>query len=240
MHKFVGGVQTPGILIAKKALFVKNSPQFGGGGGAVFFVTNEDHKYLKEVELREESGTPAIVESIRAGLVMKLKKSVSSEQILKREHDLMKKARLKLRNHPNFILLGNAFQDPNDKYLPILSFMIKHEDLYLHHNFVCALLNDLFGIQARGGCACAGPYAQKLMGMDQKLAKKYEQLLLEDERLDRIHLRRNHQECSQYEILRYDESPVKEGYFGIFPFIDVLAFIRLLELSIFAKIAPNL
>ena len=57
--------------------------------------------------------------------------------------------------------------------------------LYLHHNFVCSLLNDLFGIQARGGCACAGPYAQHLMGMDQKLAKKYEDLLLEDDRLDR-------------------------------------------------------
>ena len=109
MHKFVGGVQTPGVLIAKKALFVKNAPLFGGGGGSVFFVTDEDHKYLKEIELREESGTPAIVESIRAGLVMKLKKSVPAEQILKREHDLMKKAQEKLR-HPNFVLLGNGFQ----------------------------------------------------------------------------------------------------------------------------------
>ena len=91
----------------------------------------------------------------------------------------------------NFALLGNAFQD-SEQYLPVLSFMIKSpaqefegSQLYLHHNFVCSLLNDLFGIQARGGCACAGPYAQHLMGMDQKLAKKYEDLLLEDDRLDR-------------------------------------------------------
>lgn len=68
MHKFVGGVQTPGVLIAKKELFKRKTPQFGGGGGSVFFVTEKDHKYLQEIELREESGTPAIVESIRAGL----------------------------------------------------------------------------------------------------------------------------------------------------------------------------
>merc|ERR1719412_37934 len=75
-------------------------------------------------------------------------------------------------------------------------------DLFLHHNFVCALLNDLFGIQARGGCACSGPYAQHLMGMNNVLAKEYEALLLEDNRLDRTHLRRGYQECSQYEFLR--------------------------------------
>lgn len=61
--------------------------------------------------------------------------------------------------------------------------------LYLHHNFICAVLNDVFGIQARGGCACAGPYAQKLLGIDQDMAKDYENMLIEDDRLDREHLR---------------------------------------------------
>ena len=206
MHKFVGGVQTPGVLVAKKELF-KNSPMYGGGGGSVFFVTESDHKYLKETELREEGGTPAIVESIRAGLVMKLKKSVKAEEILQREHALLDRAKHRLAPVDNFVLLGNAFQD-SKQYLPVLSFFIKspkefeNSQLYLHHNFVASLLNDLFGIQARGGCACAGPYAQHLMGMDQNLAKQYEDLLLEDERLDRIHLRRGHRECSQHEILR--------------------------------------
>ena len=202
MHKFVGGVQTPGILVAKKELFKNEAPAFGGGGGSVFFVTESDHKYLKEIELREESGTPAIVESIRSGLVMKLKTTVQADQILKREHALLQKAKSKLQQNENFVLLGNAFNNPED-HLPILSFMIKDDHgLFLHHNFVCSLLNDLFGIQARGGCACAGPYAQHLMGMTQDLAKQYEQLLLEDERLDRVHLRRGHRECSQYEFLR--------------------------------------
>ncbi len=84
MHKFVGGVQTPGILIAKKKLFRKTEPTLGGGGGSVFFVTESDHKYLKEIEVREESGTPAIVESIRAGLVMKLKASIKPQELLLR------------------------------------------------------------------------------------------------------------------------------------------------------------
>lgn len=82
---------------------------------------------------------------------------MKASQILEREQFLMKKAVEKLSNVSNFRLLGQ----PTSENLPILSFMIAHEDLYLHHNFVCALLNDLFGIQARGGCACAGPYAQR-------------------------------------------------------------------------------
>ena len=71
---------------------LKRPPAYGGGGGSVFFVTDSDHKYLKETELREEAGTPAIVESIRAGLVMKLKKSVQPDEIMKREHELLRRA----------------------------------------------------------------------------------------------------------------------------------------------------
>lgn len=87
--------------------------------------------------------------------------------------------------------------------LPILSFVVRHppSGLLLHHNFVCAILNDLYGIQARGGCACAGPYAQDLLGLSEPLAQCYESLLLEDPRLDRSHLRRR-QEHSDLEMLR--------------------------------------
>lgn len=61
----------------------------------------------------------------------------------------------------NLLLLGGGTGSENKK-LPIFSFLIKHEksNRFLHHNYVSVLLNDLFGIQSRSGCACAGPYAQ--------------------------------------------------------------------------------
>ena len=185
---------------------------------------------------------------------MKLKKSVDPQQIIQKEHQLLLKCKEKLSKNENFILLGNGFQDPH-RHLPVLSFMIKslpNSDLFLHHNFVCALLNDLFGIQARGGCACSGPYAQHLMGMDQKLSKEYENLLLEDNRLDRTHLRRGiinkythiigkifkmyldftnffsfkifqgHQECSQHEFLRPGFSRLNLPWFATTEEIDYI------------------
>lgn len=197
LHKFMGGVQTPGILIAKKKLFVSNQPN-GAGGGSVFFVKEDAHRYLKDPEVREEGGTPAIVESIRGGVVMKLKDTVTTGYIIQRELELMNKAFQRLKSMPNLALLGSQTQPR----LAILSLLIRHGNGYLHHNFVASLLNDVFGIQSRGGCACAGPYAQRLLGINPKLAEAFEEALLEDDRLDRHHLRRGQAEYSSYEILR--------------------------------------
>ncbi|CAH3196907.1 unnamed protein product [Porites evermanni] len=187
-----------GILIAKKSLF-RNPVPSGCGGGSVFFVTENSHRYLKEIEMREEAGTPAIVGAIRAGLVFQLKQEIGSAAIMTREEDLCRRALLAWNNNENLVLLGNTAV----ARLPIFSFLIRHpiSGLFLHHNFVCALLNDLFGIQARGGCACAGPYAQNLLGINEELAREIENLILEDSRLDRVHLRRYH-EYSEREILR--------------------------------------
>ncbi|XP_006814971.1 uncharacterized protein LOC100377968 [Saccoglossus kowalevskii] len=208
-HKFVGGVQTPGILIAKKNLF-KNSVPSGGGGGAVFFVTRETHRYLQQVEMREEGGTPDIVGSIRAGLVFQLKEAVGADVIMKRESILCRKALDSWKTASNLIILGNV----DVPRLPVFSFLIRHPTTgqYLHHNFICAILNDVFGVQARGGCACAGPYAQDLLGIDEDLSLKIEALLLENSRLDRIHLRRYH-EYSEREILRPGFARLNLPYF---------------------------
>lgn len=84
-----------------------------------------------------------------------------------------------IRTIPEIILLGN--KSPESKRLPVFSFMVKHpRGTFLHHNFVCAVLNDVFGIQARGGCPCAGAYLQDLLGIDQELAEQYENVMLED------------------------------------------------------------
>lgn len=172
MHKFVGGPQTPGVLVAKKHIFSNPSPQ-GAGGGTVLYVTEKEHRYLQSIEEREEGGTPAIVESIRAGIVMLLKENIGAEYIMSKEEQMMNKAIDRLQKMPNLVILGNAYAPR----LPILSFMIKAPSVcgvgYLHHNFICFLLNDLFGIQSRGGCACAGPYVQRLLGMTEENAKAY-------------------------------------------------------------------
>lgn len=198
-HKFVGGVQSPSILVAKKSLFANPVPR-GCGGGSVFFVSKDDHRYLKDSELREEEGTASVVESIRAGMVVKLKQAVGVSAIMDYEDKIVKTVLSFLRKIPEIILLGS--NSPVVKRIAIFSIMVRHpRGSYLHHNFVCAVLNDVFGIQARGGCACAGPYAQDLMGIDQNLASHYEEVLMEDGGLNCQHLHHK-KENSGYEMLR--------------------------------------
>src|SRR6185369_17592916 len=124
------------------------------GGGTVAFVNEEEHVYLTDPEHREEGGTPAILESIRAGLVFQLKEQVGVEQIREREESFIDRAIERWEAHPDIEILGNR----RAKRLSIVSFVVRHRGRYLHHDFVVALLNDLFGIQSRGGCCCARPY----------------------------------------------------------------------------------
>ncbi|XP_033107434.1 cysteine desulfurase SufS-like [Anneissia japonica] len=183
-HKFVGGPGTPGILIAKRRLF-RNSVPTNCGGGTVLYVTRDTHIYLKNPEEREEGGTPAIVESIRAGLVFQLKDAIGTELIEKRENEFVKLAFEKFKKTPEIVILGST----TAKRLPIFSFLVRHpqSNKLLHHNFVAVLLNDLYGVQVRSGCACAGPYAQDLLGIDEELAKKFTYFLLDSQGRKEIH-----------------------------------------------------
>ena len=146
-----------GVLVAKKELLVNQTPH-SCGGGTVFFVTPTDHRYFKEGEMREEGGTPSIVGSIRAGLAIQLKEAVGSEWIMSREEELCRRVFREWESVDELIVVGPR----SVPRLPVFSFLICHPATgrFLHHNFVCTLLNDLCGIQARGGCSCAGPYAQ--------------------------------------------------------------------------------
>lgn len=168
-HKFIGGPSTPGILIVRKDI-VNNSVPDVVGGGTVAYVNEYEHVYLRDVEHREEGGTPAIVEAIRAGLVFKLKNTVGLDVIRQYEHDFVHRAVHALEEHPNIQILGNHEADR----LSIVSFVIRRDGKYLHHNFVVAVLNDLFGIQSRGGCSCAGPYGHRLLGIDLDRSHEYE------------------------------------------------------------------
>lgn len=172
-HKFIGGPGTPGILVAKKKMFTNSVPAIPGGG-TVSYVNPEDHRYLEDPEHREEGGTPAIIESIRAGLVFQLKEAVGHKVIRQKEHEFTRKAIDSWSANDKIQILGNA----DSWRLSIVSFVIKHGHSYLHHNFVVALLNDLFGIQARGGCSCAGPYGHRLLGIDLTTSKAFEREIL--------------------------------------------------------------
>jgi selenocysteine lyase/cysteine desulfurase len=165
-HKFVGGPGTPGVLVLKRALCTTLVPSWPGGG-TVDFVSMRDlvaqPLYSREVEHREEAGTPAILESIRCGLVFQLKEQVGGERIHRLETALVREALRCWRANPNIEVLGPLDKDR----LSITSFLVRHRGGLLHHNFVVAVLNDLFGIQARGGCSCAGPYGATLLGLDE-------------------------------------------------------------------------
>ena len=168
-HKFIGGPGTPGVLVVRKDLLSNRIPSVPGGG-TVTFVNSFEHHYLADPEHREEGGTPAIIESIRAGLVFQLKEAVGVAQIRSREEDFIRRAIESWRKDPNIRILGN----PEADRLSIVSFVIRFGQQLLHYNYVVALLNDLFGIQARGGCSCAGPYGHRLLGIDEAQSRQFE------------------------------------------------------------------
>jgi hypothetical protein len=161
------------VLIAKRSLFGNSVPTVPGGG-TVAYVNHIEHSYLDDIEHREEGGTPAIIESIRAGLVFQLKEAVGVERIHARERSFIRRAIDSWKRNPDLRILGN----PDLWRLSIVSFIVIHGDRHLHHGFVVALLNDLFGIQARGGCSCAGPYGHRLLGIDLERSKEFEREIL--------------------------------------------------------------
>ena len=168
-HKYIGGPGTPGVLVVRREL-LHNAVPTVPGGGTVAYVNPLEHVYLDEPEHREEGGTPAIIESIRAGLVFQLKENVGADTIHEAETGFIDRALTAWADVPNLEILG----DTSAPRLSIISFVIRHGAGYLHHNYVVALLNDLFGIQSRGGCSCAGPYGHRLLGIDIETSHEFE------------------------------------------------------------------
>jgi len=179
-HKLLGGPGAVGLLMAKKRL-LRNAVPVIQGGGVVFFVDPKAHSYIQNAEDREEAGTPDIIGCVRTGLVYHLHTLLPSAAVSLEEQGL----RCLLQRwsaHPGIELLGPGPESTRPR-TAIVSFMIRYGNqaagggLYLHYNFVVALLNDLFGLQTRGGCACAGPYGQMLLGIDEQLASEFDHCL---------------------------------------------------------------
>lgn len=169
-HKLIGGPGTPGVLVVRRSLLTNRVPTVVGGG-TVAYVNPSEHVYYDEIEHREEAGTPAIVESIRAGLVFQLKQAVGIDVIRAHEAHFLARAVAAWAQCPAIEILGNV----EAERLSIVSFVVRRPSgRYLHHNFVVAVLNDLFGIQSRGGCSCAGPYGHRLLGIDLERSHEFE------------------------------------------------------------------
>lgn len=160
-HKFAGGPDTPGVLVVKRRLVEGVLPSHPGAGTADY-VTSDAALYSEQIERREEAGTPAIIGAIRCGLVFRLQDRVGAANVAAVEAAMVRRAIESWRANPAIVVLGN----PDAERMSIVSLMIRHGGRFLHHDFVVALLNDVFGIQARGGSSSAGPYGAQLLGLD--------------------------------------------------------------------------
>ena len=156
MHKFLGGPQAPGLLIANRALFRSKVP-VEPGGGTVVYHSPWDWRYTDDVGHREEGGTPNIVGAIRAGLCIDLKDSIGTALIHDTERAFVERVRARLAGNKRITVLG-------DMALPRLGIVsIILDEGRLHYNLAARLLSDRYGIQTRGGAMCAGAYGAELM-----------------------------------------------------------------------------
>ncbi|MDP5216612.1 aminotransferase class V-fold PLP-dependent enzyme [Ruegeria sp. 2205SS24-7] len=161
-HKFPGGPGASGVLVVNKAAVQRSCPSWPGGG-TVSFVSPWRHDYSGDLAAREEAGTPNVIGDIRAALAFIIKDAVGSDMIAEREARYNQMALEGWRDNPNLTLLGT---DAGHR-LPIFSFLVRDDTGQpVHQQLFTRMLSDVYGIQARGGCACAGPYAHRLLGID--------------------------------------------------------------------------
>ncbi len=159
-HKFPGGPGASGVLILRRDAAVATKPTWPGGG-TVRYVSPTAHDYLPGLEAREEAGTPNVLGDIRAGLAFVVKDAIGLDHQVARNAALAAQGLAALTAIPGVQVLGL----PQAARLPIFSIRIRQGQDYLNPQLAARMLSDHFGIQARGGCACAGPYGHRLLGV---------------------------------------------------------------------------
>ena len=170
-HKFLGGPGSSGVLVFNERIYHKELPPSVGGGGTVDYVSPVDQDFVKDVEEREKAGTPGVLQTMKAALAFQVKRDAGVERIERREQELLGRAKRKWENNPGIEILGNTDMS---RRIGIVSFNVRDCDgKYLHPKLATVLLNDLFGIQSRAGCSCAGPYGHRLLDIDQETSEQY-------------------------------------------------------------------
>lgn len=162
-HKFLGGPGSSGVMIFDSKLYKNEVPDNPGGGTVDWTNPWGKYKYVDNIELREDGGTPGFLQSIRTALAIELKNQMGTQNIAKREEELLGLAFERLKAVKDVHVLADHVQ----ARLGILSFYVE----YIHFNLLVRLLNDRFGIQVRGGCACAGTYGHYLLEVSQEQSK---------------------------------------------------------------------
>ena len=163
-HKFLGGPGTSGVLVFNKKLYKNMVPDCPGGGTVSWTNPWGEHKYIDNIEEREDGGTPGFLQTIKTALSIRLKEQMGVDRILQREYELVAVIFKRLEPIENLNILAGQHKDR----LGVISFYIDD----LHYNLGVKLLNDKFGIQTRGGCSCAGTYGHFLLHVDQKTSKE--------------------------------------------------------------------
>jgi selenocysteine lyase/cysteine desulfurase len=170
-HKFLGGPGSSGVLVFNERIYDRDLPPSVSAGGTVDYVGMQDQDFIARIEEREKAGTPGVLQTLKAGLVFQIKDAVGTDVIHRREQEYASRALESWMENDRIEILGNP--DPASR-VGIISFNIKDESgKYLHHKFLTVLLNDLFGIQSRAGCSCAGPYGHRLLDIDEGTSEKY-------------------------------------------------------------------
>ncbi len=155
-HKALGGPGSSGVLIFNKKLYNFNQAPDHPGGGTVLWTNRwNEYAYFDDVELREDGGTPAFLQTMRVALTLKLKEKMGCDNIMKREHQLLDLLFSEFETIPQLHVLADKYRER----IGAVSFFVDN----IHHNLIVKLLNDRFGIQTRGGCSCAGPYGHYLL-----------------------------------------------------------------------------
>ncbi len=163
-HKFLGGPGSSGVLIFDSKLYQNKVPDLPGGGTVDWTNPWGQHKFVSNIELREDGGTPAFLQAIRAALVIKLKQEMGVEKMREREGELVKIAFEEMKKIPGLHILA----DNVEERLGAISFYVDD----IHYNIIVKLLNDRYGIQTRGGCSCAGTYGHYLLHVDPEHSKR--------------------------------------------------------------------
>lgn len=168
-HKFLGGPGSSGVLVFNKAMYHNRTPDQPGGGTVDWTNPWGEFKYVDDIEAREDGGTPGFMQAIRSALCIELKEMMGTKNIRQREEELLEIAFKGLEEIPGLHILA----PDQKKRLGVISFYF--EDI--HYNLVVKLLSDRFGIQVRGGCACAGTYGHYLLDVSYEYSKEITNLI---------------------------------------------------------------